>query len=93
MKKTSGNRSHRELENLESVAANGLLDRRIFMILGAIGVMLYLDYEAWMNFHDSAVFPFALAVYGLVARSRYRIFGKVDACGLPTPEERRLLLP
>jgi len=33
------------------------------------------------------------AVYGLVARSRYRIFGKVDACGLPTPEERRLLLP
>jgi predicted DCC family thiol-disulfide oxidoreductase YuxK len=33
------------------------------------------------------------AVYGLVARSRYRIFGKVDACGLPTPEERQLLLP
>jgi predicted DCC family thiol-disulfide oxidoreductase YuxK len=31
--------------------------------------------------------------YGLVARSRYRIFGKVEACGLPTPEERRLLLP
>jgi predicted DCC family thiol-disulfide oxidoreductase YuxK len=33
------------------------------------------------------------AAYGLVARSRYRIFGKVEACGLPTPEERQLLLP
>jgi len=33
------------------------------------------------------------AVYGLVARSRYRIFGKVEACGLPTKEERQLLLP
>ncbi len=33
------------------------------------------------------------AVYGLVARTRYRIFGKVDACGLPTKEERQLLLP
>jgi predicted DCC family thiol-disulfide oxidoreductase YuxK len=33
------------------------------------------------------------AAYGMVARSRYRIFGKVDACGLPTREERQLLLP
>jgi predicted DCC family thiol-disulfide oxidoreductase YuxK len=33
------------------------------------------------------------AVYGWVARSRYRIFGKVEACGLPTAEERKLLLP
>jgi predicted DCC family thiol-disulfide oxidoreductase YuxK len=32
-------------------------------------------------------------VYGLVAKGRYRVFGKVEACGLPTPEERRLLLP
>jgi predicted DCC family thiol-disulfide oxidoreductase YuxK len=31
--------------------------------------------------------------YNLVARSRYRIFGKVEACGLPTKEERQLLLP
>jgi len=31
--------------------------------------------------------------YGLVARTRYRIFGKVDACGLPTRDERQLLLP
>jgi predicted DCC family thiol-disulfide oxidoreductase YuxK len=33
------------------------------------------------------------AAYGLVARSRYRIFGKVEACGLPTAEQRQLLLP
>ena len=33
------------------------------------------------------------AVYNLVASGRYRMFGKVETCGLPTPEQRRLLLP
>lgn len=28
------------------------------------------------------------AVYNAVARSRYRIFGKLESCRLPTPEER-----
>lgn len=28
------------------------------------------------------------AVYDFVARNRYRVFGKLDACRLPTPEER-----
>jgi predicted DCC family thiol-disulfide oxidoreductase YuxK len=28
------------------------------------------------------------AVYGLVARVRYRLFGRFDACALPTPAER-----
>lgn len=32
-------------------------------------------------------------VYKQVARNRYRIFGKVDACRLPTPEERAQFLP
>jgi predicted DCC family thiol-disulfide oxidoreductase YuxK len=27
-------------------------------------------------------------IYGLVARNRYRIFGKRDSCRLPTPAER-----
>ncbi len=33
------------------------------------------------------------AAYGLVARSRYRVFGKVDACRVPAPDERALFLP
>lgn len=32
------------------------------------------------------------AVYGLVARSRYRVFGKKDVCGLPSRTERARML-
>lgn len=32
------------------------------------------------------------AIYALVARNRYRWFGKVDYCALLTPEQRRRLL-
>ena len=31
--------------------------------------------------------------YSLVARNRYRIFGKKESCRLPTPEERGRFLP
>ena len=33
------------------------------------------------------------AIYRLVARLRYSLFGKRDACRLPSPEERELFLP
>ena len=32
------------------------------------------------------------AMYDFVARNRYRVFGKLDACRLPTPEERARFL-
>ncbi len=32
------------------------------------------------------------AVYGLVAKNRYRWFGKKEACRMPTPEERKRFL-
>ncbi len=31
--------------------------------------------------------------YSLVARNRYRLFGKKESCRLPTPEERARFLP
>jgi predicted DCC family thiol-disulfide oxidoreductase YuxK len=31
-------------------------------------------------------------LYNLVARTRYRLFGKLEACELPTPEERARFL-
>ena len=31
--------------------------------------------------------------YGIIARVRYRIWGKLDACRVPTPEERAQFLP
>jgi predicted DCC family thiol-disulfide oxidoreductase YuxK len=33
------------------------------------------------------------AVYRLVARNRYRWFGKRESCWLPSPEQRRRVLP
>jgi predicted DCC family thiol-disulfide oxidoreductase YuxK len=36
--------------------------------------------------------PLADAVYGLVARNRYRMFGRADACMLPPPEVRARFL-
>lgn len=33
------------------------------------------------------------AIYKLVAKNRYRIFGKRETCRLPSPEERALFLP
>lgn len=37
--------------------------------------------------------PIRDAVYRLIARNRYRIFGKKDTCRLPTPAERELFMP
>lgn len=36
--------------------------------------------------------PVADFLYGLVARNRYRIFGKLDACMIPPPEVRARFL-
>ncbi len=36
--------------------------------------------------------PIRDAVYGLIARNRYRWFGKKETCRLPTPEERARFL-
>jgi len=36
--------------------------------------------------------PLREAVYRLVAKHRYRLFGTKDVCGLPTPAERRRFL-
>ncbi len=33
------------------------------------------------------------AIYALIARNRYRLFGRRDTCRLPTPEERQRFLP
>lgn len=52
-------------------------------LLGALG-------GAWSVLAALRVLPRAVrdVVYGLVARNRYRIFGRLDACELPRPEWR-----
>jgi len=32
-------------------------------------------------------------VYNLIAKNRYRMFGKKDSCRIPSPEERSFFLP
>lgn len=53
----------------------------------ALRVAAYLD-GGWKTLRHLRVFPKFLrdAVYALVAKSRYRLFGKRRACMLPTPE-------
>ncbi|MCL6102515.1 MAG: thiol-disulfide oxidoreductase DCC family protein [Bacteroidetes bacterium] len=48
----------------------------------------------WMLFYAFIVFPKPLRdfVYGIVAKRRYRIFGKRNTCIVPTPEVRRRFL-
>ena len=50
---------------------------------------------AWRLIAVLYVFPCPLRdfVYRIVARNRYRWFGRRDACRLPTPEERDRFLP
>ena len=44
----------------------------------------------WRVLTIAAIFPkfFRNFIYNRIARNRYRIFGKYDACPIPTPEQR-----
>lgn len=57
-------------------------------------VARYLPWP-WKVAYALAVFPRWLTdpFYDLVARSRYRLFGKKDVCRIPEPHERALFLP
>lgn len=42
-----------------------LLQRRVLLVFGAIGVVCYLGFLSWEVFRDSLIFPFLLTVIGL----------------------------
>lgn len=42
-----------------------LLQRKVFMVWGSIGVISYLGHLAYSLFRDSAMFPFVLILFGL----------------------------
>lgn len=42
-----------------------LLERRVFLIFGALGAFGYIGHLAWTVFRDSLLFPFALTLVGL----------------------------
>lgn len=61
--------------------------------LAALRAAFYMG-GAWRALWSLRVVPGPLreAVYNLVARHRYTVFGKRDSCRLPTPEERARFL-
>jgi hypothetical protein len=55
-----------------------LVQRRVFLVFGAVGVVGYLGHLAWDVFKDSLAFPFVLSAIGLlfiVAGVQYRRHG------------------
>lgn len=49
----------------------------------------------WRLFAMAKLIPLTLreALYRFIARRRYQVFGKYDACPLPRPEDRHKFLP
>ncbi|MDI9878691.1 thiol-disulfide oxidoreductase DCC family protein [Flectobacillus longus] len=59
----------------------------------ALQIARYLD-GAWKGLYFFRWIPRAIRdiIYDLIAKNRYRIFGKSDACRLPNPEIRERFL-
>lgn len=54
------------LLNVALMVLSVLLQRRVFIVFGALGVMGYLGHLAYRVFKDSLMFPFALTLLGLL---------------------------
>jgi hypothetical protein len=54
------------LVNVGLMVLSVFLDRRVFMVFGALGVFGYLGHLSWTIFKDSMVFPFALTFIGIL---------------------------
>ena len=79
-----------DLDTIYVLTAGGELLRRsraVFFVLRALG-------GAWRALALLRFFPAFLTdrAYDVVARVRYRIFGRYDQCRLPTPAERARVL-
>ena len=68
-------------------------ERLCFRSDGALGVARWLRAPwSWLVVLRVVPRPLRDWVYERVARARYRIFGKLDACPLPSPEHRARFL-
>jgi len=43
-----------------------IIQRRVFIIFGSIGVFLYIGHLAFKVFEDSLLFPIALSLLGII---------------------------
>lgn len=58
----------------------------------ALEIARYLRGWAWLYYLRFIPRFIRDAVYNLIAKNRYRIFGKSESCRIPTPEERSLFI-
>lgn len=85
-----------EKESLETVRVFDPMSQKIYDRSGAIVRTLCSLGGFWRVFGTLLILtPRTIrdSGYDLVAKHRYRLFGKKDACRLPTPAERDLFLP
>jgi hypothetical protein len=86
------------LINVGLMLLSVLLDRRVFIVFGALGVFGYLGHLAYSVFKDSLMFPFVLSLLGIVIiylgikYQRHRDVIDRSILGL-LPEQLRHLLP
>jgi hypothetical protein len=85
------------LVNVGLMVLSVFLDRRVFIVFGALGVFGYLGHLSWTIFKDSMVFPFALTFIGILViyvgvqyqRNQQKIAAAV--LGVIPPEMLKLL--
>lgn len=79
------------VENSEPGAAPQVFDRS-----SAVLVALSRIEGAWSLFARTSLLiprPLRDAVYRLIAKNRFRLFGRRETCRVPSPKERALFLP
>jgi predicted DCC family thiol-disulfide oxidoreductase YuxK len=77
--------AHPEISGVDSIVWIDAAGRAFTRSAAALAIGRYLG-GGW------AVLA-TIAVYDLVARWRYRVFGRYDACPVPPPEHRARFLP
>ena len=82
------------LETLVYVESDSSGERVYLRSAGVFRVLALLD-SPWRHLAKLRWLPLRLcdALYLAFARRRYRFFGEVDACPIPTPQEAQLFLP
>lgn len=84
----------KDLDSLILVEGEGAEERVTWHSSAALGIAARLP-GAWRALSWFGLLPRALTDLGyrMVARVRYRIWGRLDACRVPRPEERARFLP
>lgn len=87
--------AHPEISGVDSIVWIDAAGRAFTRSAAALAIGRYLG-GGWAALAKlAALVPWVVrdAVYALVARWRYRVFGRYDACPVPPPEHRARFLP